>query len=225
MNAHELLEWYEQSARPFLERHSPDRLEALQADQERLSRLLVSKDEVTVCFLGNSGVGKSTLLNALAAGANQILPAGGIGPLTAQATEVRYSAEKFFHVTYHPKKNLWRLAFALESRLQHERRAAMRKPGSEDSAADMPEEEAGLSELASELTQDDLAEVLQQAQVEQVGSCEDSAVEPDDALEGLIKQAKNIVCANNSLNANWRTWWTLSGKPAAMSRSGDQISM
>lgn len=79
MNAHELLEWYEQSARPFLERHSPDRLEALQADQERLSRLLDSKDEVTVCFLGNSGVGKSTLLNALAAGASQILPAGGIG--------------------------------------------------------------------------------------------------------------------------------------------------
>lgn len=194
MNVHELLEWYEQSARPFLERHAPDRLEALKADQERLSRLLQSKDEVTICFLGNSGVGKSTLLNALAAGASQILPAGGIGPLTAQATEVRYSAEKFFHVTYHPKKNLWRLAFALESRLQHERRAAKRKPGSEDSAADVPEEDAGLSELASELTQDDLAEVLQQAQVEQVGSGDDGTVEPDDALEGLIKQAKNIVC-------------------------------
>jgi len=89
MNSHELLEWYEQSVRPFLERHAPDRLEALKADQERLSRLLQSKDEVTICFLGNSGVGKSTLLNALAAGASQILPAGGIGPLTAQATEVR----------------------------------------------------------------------------------------------------------------------------------------
>ena len=86
MNAQELLNWYEQSARPFLERHSPDRLQAVQADKERLSRLLASTDEVTVCFLGNSGVGKSTLLNALAAGASQILPAGGIGPLTAQAT-------------------------------------------------------------------------------------------------------------------------------------------
>jgi len=194
MNAHELLEWYEHSARPFLKRHSPDRLEALEADQERLSRLLDSKDEVTVCFLGNSGVGKSTLLNALAAGANQILPAGGIGPLTAQATEVRYSEEKFFHVTYHPKKNLWRLAFALESRLQAERRATKRKHGSEVIADGVPAEEAGLSELASELTQDDLAEVLQQAQVEPVDSSGDGTVDPDDALEGLIKQAKNIVC-------------------------------
>lgn len=194
MNAHDLLEWYEHSARPFLERHSPDRLEALQADQERLSRLLDSKDEVTVCFLGNSGVGKSTLLNALAAGASQILPAGGIGPLTAQATEVRYSEEKFFHVTYHPKKNLWRLAFALESRLQAERRATKRKHGSEVIADGVPAEEAGLSELASELTQDDLAEVLQQAQVEPVDSSEDGTADPDDALEGLIKQAKNIVC-------------------------------
>ena len=139
-------------------------------------------------------MGKSTLLNALAAGASQILPAGGIGPLTAQATEVRYSEEKFFHVTYHPKKNLWRLAFALESRLQAERRAAKRKHGSEVIAAGVPEEEASLSELASELTQDELAEVLQQAQVESVDPSEAATADPDDALEGLIKQAKNIVC-------------------------------
>jgi len=194
MKAHELLSWYEQSARPFLERHSSDRLEAVQADKERLCRLLDCRDEVTVCFLGNSGVGKSTLLNALAAGANQILPAGGIGPLTAQATEVRYSEEKCFHVIYHPKKNLWRLAFALEARLQAERRAAKRKSGT--AAVEFQETDVtdGLSELASELAHEELAEVLQQAQVEPTLSMEDGAGEIQDALEGLIKQAKNIVC-------------------------------
>lgn len=194
MNAQELLSWYEQSARPFLERHAPDRLEAVQADKERLSRLLNCRDEVTVCFLGNSGVGKSTLLNALAAGASQVLPAGGIGPLTAQATEVRYSNEKCFHVIYHPKKNLWRLAFALESRLQAERRAAKGKSNIAVSEFQDTTANDGLSELASELAHEELAEVLQQAQVDPILSIEEEASEIQDALEGLIKQAKNIVC-------------------------------
>ena len=95
MDAYELLKWCEQAAMPLLIKHCPDRIEAVQADLQRLARLLASKDEVTICFLGNSGVGKSTLLNAIAAGASQILPAGGIGPLTAQATEVRFSSERY----------------------------------------------------------------------------------------------------------------------------------
>jgi GTP-binding protein EngB required for normal cell division len=195
MSANELLNWYEKTARPFLERHAPDRLEAVQADQKRLSRLLQSKDEVTICFLGNSGVGKSTLLNALAAGASQILPAGGIGPLTAQATEVRYSEEKRFHVTYHPKKNLWRLAFALETRLQAERRATKKQSDSASIEAHETDADGALSELASELTQEDLTEVLKQAQGDPAVSMEERAAEPEDALEGFIKQAKNIVCS------------------------------
>lgn len=96
MDAHELLNWYELHAHPFLSRHAPEKVEAVEADHQRLSLLLNSKNEVTVCFLGNSGVGKSTLLNVIAAGSSQILPAGGIGPLTAQATEVRYSEESVF---------------------------------------------------------------------------------------------------------------------------------
>ena len=194
MNTKELLVWYEQSARPFLERHAPDRLEAVQADKERLCRLVDARDEVTICFLGNSGVGKSTLLNALAAGASQILPAGGIGPLTAQATEVRYSEEKCFHVIYHPKKNLWRLAFALESRLQAEQRVAKKASGipvPNDHETEINDE---LSDLASELESEELTEALQQAQLDTTLSPEEGAGEKQDALEGLIKQAKNIVC-------------------------------
>ena len=124
MKETQLLEWFEKSARPFLDRHAKDRLAALENDYDRLKRLLDESDKVTVCFLGNSGIGKSTLLNALAAGASQVLPAGGIGPLTAQATEVHFSEAPTFKVVYHPKKHLWKVAFALEQRLVHQQRAA-----------------------------------------------------------------------------------------------------
>ncbi|MFO0003183.1 MAG: GTPase RsgA, partial [bacterium] len=72
----DVLAWYEQHAKPFLEKHSPERLSSLEADYVRLKRLKAKPEEVTICFLGNSGVGKSTLLNALAAGDRQVLPAG-----------------------------------------------------------------------------------------------------------------------------------------------------
>jgi hypothetical protein len=59
-----------------------------------------------ICALGQSAVGKSTLLNAIVAGNRSILPAGGIGPLTALATEVSYCAEPFFTARYRDEKQL-----------------------------------------------------------------------------------------------------------------------
>jgi GTP-binding protein EngB required for normal cell division len=196
MEPRELLRWYEQSARPFLSKHAPSRLEATDADQQRLSRLLSSKGEVTICFLGNSGVGKSTLLNALAAGANQVLPAGGIGPLTAQATEVRFSEEKYFRVTYHPKGHLWRLAFALETRLQSERRAAKRIGRAISNKKESTDIDDALSELASEITKEVVDEIAEQAKASSDFRLEDAEIVSTDPMEGLIKQAKNIVCGN-----------------------------
>lgn len=53
-------------------------------------------------FLGASGVGKSTLINALVAGSDVILPAGGIGPLAALAMQVSCSEEPCFEADCQP---------------------------------------------------------------------------------------------------------------------------
>jgi GTP-binding protein EngB required for normal cell division len=182
----ELLSWFEQSARPFLERVAKDRLAALENDFARLNRLMTESDKVTVCFLGNSGIGKSTLLNALAAGASQILPAGGIGPLTAQATEVHYSPVPSFEVTYHPRKHLWQVAFAIESRLTHQEKAA--KKGKQAKV-----EDEQVSDLQVGLDEEARNEALLAAQHEVPA---DSDAPNHDPLDANIKQAKQIITGN-----------------------------
>lgn len=183
--------WYENFAKPFLEKHAPDRLAALEADYRRLERLMAKPEDVTVCFLGNSGVGKSTLLNALAAGDRQVLPAGGIGPLTAQATEVRYSDERRFRVVYHSRLHLWRLAFALEARLSADQRAAQKVADRADRSASVPGAD---DELGRELTVEEQQEAIDRAVPQAVVGDPDAP--SDDGLEGYIKQARNIVCGN-----------------------------
>ncbi len=110
-----LLEVYEEKTRQFLEKYvDPQRLAELERDRFRLARALErSKDELPVCFLGNSNVGKSTLINALLGGTQQVVPAGGIGPLTAQAVEVRWASQPTLAVEYHGCGELNRLAFGL----------------------------------------------------------------------------------------------------------------
>jgi GTP-binding protein EngB required for normal cell division len=190
MNNEDVISWYEQHAKPFLEKHALDRLPALEADYQRLKRLMAKPDEVTICFLGNSGVGKSTLLNALAADDSHVLPAGGIGPLTAQATEVRHSQEKRFRVTYHPKGHLWKLTFALEARLNLEKRAAKKLNDAPAGAQDDP----GSADLTDELSDSDVAESADRAKL--IAEPTDPEAPKQDGLEGYIKQAKNIVCGN-----------------------------
>lgn len=181
-----VLNWYEQYARPFLAQHAPEKLPSLDADRNRVLRAKDTSNEVTVCFLGNSGVGKSTLLNAIAADQAQVLPAGGIGPLTAQATEVGYSEQPMFTVVYHPRNKLWQTAFALERRLisiKRREEKATQVEGLED-------------DFGGELTQQERQEVFEQ--IEEGGGVH--TAEPveavTDALEGAIKQANNIVCAD-----------------------------
>lgn len=185
LKANEVVTWFDQHVRPFLQTHAPEKLAALQSDCDRLHKIMSRPEDVTVCFLGNSGVGKSTLLNALAADDAQVLPAGGIGPLTAQATEVHFSEVPMFRVAYHPKARLWQTVFALESRLvQQRKKAGTAAPtqGSSDS-----------SDLAETLSLEERNEAADSAASNAVDAEEGTVV---DSLEGYIKQAKNIVCGN-----------------------------
>jgi len=186
----ELLAWFERNARPFLLRNAKDRIAGLENDHARLKRLLTESDKVTVCFLGNSGIGKSTLLNALAAGANQILPAGGIGPLTAQATEVHFSPVPSFDVTYHPRGHLWQVAFALESRLTHQQKAAKKAQGAKrDEKVPLEQENEFQKGLDEDAQQEALAAAQHAAPTE-------LDAPNHDPLEANIKQAKQIITGN-----------------------------
>lgn len=186
----QVLQWFDQHARPFLEKHETGRVASLQGDYERLMDAMKSPKDVTVCFLGNSGVGKSTLLNALAADDVQLLPAGGIGPLTAQATEIRYSDTPIFRVVYHPKAKLWQAAFALEARLLRQRKAA---------GAATAESEAVQADLAKELTDEERSIALANAISDEAVQGADTTA---DSLDLYIKQAKNIVCGDQFAERN-----------------------
>jgi hypothetical protein len=110
-------DWFRERARPVLERWLPDRVqtvEALLAEVRRLSGIRTR--ELPICLLGNAGVGKSTLINALVDPVVPVLPQGGVGPLTAQATVVRFAEEPYLKAEYHGGQRLNNLLFALDPR-------------------------------------------------------------------------------------------------------------
>ena len=117
-----LLHWFRNHVRPFLGLHEPpERVAEYDAEAKRLEEFEKSiHAESPVCFLGQSGVGKSTLINALIAGKDLVLPSGGIGPLTAQALSVVHGERRAFRVEYHPPQKLNRLIFALEADLKRQ---------------------------------------------------------------------------------------------------------
>lgn len=184
MNAKDWIAWYRQVVRPFLEQYAPERIPSLDNDLTRLEGLLGRSDKITACFLGNSGIGKSTLLNALVAGSEQVLPSGGIGPLTAQATEVHYSDIESFEVVYHQRKLLWRLTFGLEQRLL---RGASKKKESEIS---VPKAES----VGNELTDEERQEVIEEFKVPDAGEASEATPSAaGDRIDEWIKQARLIV--------------------------------
>lgn len=112
----ELLQWYESHVQPFLRGKLQDfKIDELDKDSRRLKRMLdVLDTELAVCLLGSSGIGKSTLINALVGGRQAVVPSGGVGPLTAQALVVRYGEQSGFEVEYHGPQSLWRTIFGLQ---------------------------------------------------------------------------------------------------------------
>ncbi|WP_081427018.1 dynamin family protein [Sorangium cellulosum] len=136
----DLLDWYTRRARAFLDLHAGQDLPAIDAQAVRLEQLSKTVgEEVAVCFLGAAGVGKSTLLNALVSDRYNILPHGGVGPLTAQATVVRYAESPYFRASYFPAKVLNKVLFALER--AHERTATIACIDADDVATQLDEED------------------------------------------------------------------------------------
>lgn len=174
--ARHLVHWFQSEGRPFIEKYSPDQLPPLDNDLRRLENLLQTPETITVCFLGHSGVGKSTLLNALAAGKDFILPAGGIGPLTALATEVNYSASPSFSVRYHKRGRLWRVVFALER--------------TQEAAADAKPSDIPLEELDEETRRELQNEI----------SASSAAEQSQSTANEYLKQAQQIVTGDQFSN-------------------------
>jgi hypothetical protein len=146
-----LIDWFQSHVTPFLQTVQPEKVAPLDGDARNLGGVARTVDqELAVCFLGNAGVGKSTLINSLVAGKDVILPAGGIGPLTAQALAVRYAPGRRFEVEYHPPEVLWRLGFALERALERESRRDRPAVGGDDLGRDLsPEDRAEAEEVVA----------------------------------------------------------------------------
>lgn len=127
MDPMEVRAWWER-ARPTMSDLLPHVIAQIEPEAARLDRLMQRSDETVFCFLGASGIGKSTLINALVADAEPILPAGGTGPLTAIATQVRFSEQKYFRVRYQPPAKLQGMRLNLERMLQNSSRASGQAP-------------------------------------------------------------------------------------------------
>jgi predicted GTPase len=118
--------WLKDEGRWFFERWDPDRLPTLKRMvREAKESLYPYRRDLPICCLGNAGVGKSTLINSLVDPVAQVVPQGGVGPLTAQATVVRYSDRPYLDAKYFGAQRLNQLTFALDRLSERRQRRAL----------------------------------------------------------------------------------------------------
>lgn len=110
--AADVVAFYDAEGRASLEELGVAELVDIDAAATVLRRALAMKPTTRVGFLGESQVGKSSIINALVG--QRVLPSGGLGPLTAQATALTYAKKPSFRVKYHGRKRLNEFRFALE---------------------------------------------------------------------------------------------------------------
>lgn len=203
--ANDLARWYEARARDFLLEHAPAKLvEELDADLVRLRAVQARvHEELDVCFLGVSGIGKSTLINALVAGKDVIVPSGGIGPLTALAMQVRHGAEPSLTAQYHKRGDLSRLLFVLEE--AHKKRQRVGQPDIELPAdLERPADLADFADVVEPSTEaaagaglsDVLASLRKQAQLLVTGNQNDQ-----DPIEYILDSIREVLGRDRA----WRT--------------------
>lgn len=137
-----LLLWYNDHIRPFFSEVEPDKVEQFDGDAERLAKAEASSSTpIHACFLGASGIGKSTLINAMIAREQTIIPAGGIGPLTAQELKIRYGDFASFKVEYLSANKINNVLFALQKIYKNELTHGDLQSESPDNMLDLDSEE------------------------------------------------------------------------------------
>lgn len=164
--------WFTTKVKPFLEHEDPDKVAELKREIARLAEREKKLNEtLSVCFVGRAGVGKSTLINAIVAGGETVVPSGGVGPLTAQAIQISHSELRSFKAFYHSPANFWLIGFALENTFRRD-------------------------EKVTDVDDDtDLTELLDDAIREEIDSRADGQ-EIESKIETYRKQAQLIITGN-----------------------------
>ena len=134
---HKLIEWYRKHVKPFFLDHGLEKVEEYDAEIKRLERIQATlQAKLPACFLGNAGIGKSTLINAVVFGKDIYIPSGGVGPLTAQALTVCHGEHSSFEVLYHTTERYNQLVFGLHQSFT----AKVKREAGKENPSTSPEE-------------------------------------------------------------------------------------